>query len=36
MMMFIPVVVEVEDGEGHAVRRMAKYAVKYSKKMGEN
>lgn len=35
-LMFIPVVVEVEDREGHAVRRMAKYAVKYSKKAGEN
>lgn len=34
MIMFIPVVVEVE--EGHAFRRMTKYAVKYSKKMGEN
>ncbi len=33
--MFIPIMVEVSDGEGHRVTRMAKYAVKYAKKAGE-
>ena len=33
--MFMPIMVEVEDEEGHAVRRMAKYAVKFSRKAGE-
>ncbi|MBW2598993.1 MAG: hypothetical protein JRC60_02605 [Deltaproteobacteria bacterium] len=35
--LFMPIMVKVEDEEeGHSIHRMAKYAVKFSKKAGEN